>query len=80
VVTLMGAKQGTPVPSAMASAIFRVLPVGEKKRDCTEPTGLAVITNLHLISSERRQNSVSTLSEATAVAGTGLRARRSSGR
>jgi hypothetical protein len=30
VVTLMGANEGTPVPSAMASTILRVLPVGEK--------------------------------------------------
>jgi hypothetical protein len=30
VVTLTGAKEGTPVPSAMASTILRVLPVGEK--------------------------------------------------
>jgi hypothetical protein len=44
----MGAKEGTPVPAAMASTILRVLPVGEKNRDCTEFTGLAVITNLHL--------------------------------
>jgi hypothetical protein len=43
----MGAKEGTPVPPAMASTILRVLPVGEKKRDCWESTGLAVITNLH---------------------------------